>query len=157
LKKVIDNMDKWNEIMKQLHSVLESQIDALEPAPVQQIDEAEWETVSFDGTEKDNSAWLALISEYIRSATSFEIQCWEDEVEEMILALQYGDIKPSNWKKGTIVEGTVTPDFIRMVLEMPKPKDREIYNKMTPFFDIAFDNGFSSQHYGTEVIIKKKR
>lgn len=157
MKKVIDNMDKWNEIMKQLHSVLESQIDALEPAPVQQIDEAEWETVSFDGTEKDNSAWLALISEYIRSATSFEIQCWEDEVEEMILALQYGDIKPSNWKKGTIVEGTVTPDFIRMVLEMPKPKDREIYNKMTPFFDIAFDNGFSSQHYGTEVIIKKKR
>ena len=152
-------MDKMNEIMKQLQNVLESQVDALEPAPFQPIDgeEWEWETVSFDGKEKDNSAWLALISEHIRSATSFEIQCWEDEVEEMILALQYGEIKPSNWKKGTIVEGSVTPDFIRMVLEMPKPMDREIYNKMTPFFDIAFDNGFSSQHYGTEVIIKKKR
>ena len=152
-------MDNLNAIMKQLHSVLYTQVDELEPAPFQPEGEAEreWETVSFDGTEKDNSAWLALISEHIRSATSFEIQCWEDEMEEMILALQYGEIKPSNWKKGTIVKGIVTPDFTRMVLEMPKPKDREIYNKMTPFFDIAFDNGFSSQHYGTEVIIKRKR
>lgn len=72
-------------------------------------------------------------------------------------ALQYGEIKPSNWKKGTIVEGIVTSDFIRMVFEMPKPMDREIYNKMTPFFSIAFDNCFFSEHYGTEVIIKKKR
>ncbi len=111
-------MDKMNEIMKQLHSVLESQMEALEPAPFQPVDEAEWEweTFSFDGTEEDNSAWLALISEYIRTAKSFEIQCWEDEVEEMILALQYGEIKPSDWKKGTIVEGTVTTEFIRMVL-----------------------------------------
>lgn len=144
-------MDKLNDIMKQLQNVLESHVDTLEPVPFQPVEDAKWETFSFDGTEKDNSAWLALISEYIRSATSFEIQCWEDEVEEMILALQYGEIKPSNWKKGTLVEGIITPDFIRMVLEMPKPKDREIYNKMTPFFSIAFDNGFSSQHYGTEM------
>ncbi|MBO5336493.1 MAG: hypothetical protein J6A94_05095 [Lachnospiraceae bacterium] len=152
-------MDKLNDTMKQLQNNLESQVEALEPAPFQPVDgeEWEWETVSFDGTQKDNTAWLALISEHIKSAKSFEIQCWEDEVEEMILAPQYGEIKPSNWKKGTIVEGIVTSDFIRMVLEMPKPKDRESYNKMTPFFDIAFDNGFSSQHYGTEVIIKKKR
>lgn len=150
-------MDKLNDIMKQLQNAMESQVDALEPAPFQPVEDAEWETFSFDGTEKDNSAWLVLISEYIRSATSFEIQCWADEVEEMILALQYGEIKPSNWKKGTIVEGTVTSDFIKMVLEIPKPKDTEIYNKMTPFFSIAFDNGFSSEHYGTEVIIKKKR
>ena len=152
-------MDKLNDTMKQLQNNLESQVESLEPAPFQPVDgeEWEWETVSFDGTQKDNTAWLALISEHIKSAKSFEIQCWEDEVEEMVLALQYGEIKPSNWKKGTIVEGIVTSGFIRMVLEMPKPKDRESYNKMTPFFDIAFDNGFSSQHYGTEVIIKKKR
>ena len=152
-------MDKLNDTMKQLQNNLESQVEALEPAPFQPVDgeEWEWETVSFDGTQKDNTAWLALISEHIKSAKSFEIQCWEDEVEEMILALQYGEIKPSNWKKGTIVEGIVTSDLIRMVLEMPKPKDRESLNKMMPFFDIAFDNGFSSQHYGTEVIIKKKR
>ena len=149
-------MDKMNEIMKQLQSALEGQMDALESAPFQQAEEAEWETVSFDYTVKDNLAWLELISEHMKSAKRFEIQCWEDEVEEMILALQYGDIKPSNWKKGTIVEGTVTTDFIRMVLDMPKPKDTEIYNKMTPFFSIAFDNGFSSEHYGTEIIIKKK-
>ena len=67
-------MDKMNEIMKQLQNVLESQVEALEPAPFQPVDEAEWEweTVSFDGTQKDNSAWLVLISEYIRSATIME-------------------------------------------------------------------------------------
>ena len=147
-------MEKTTDVMNQLMAALGEQLMELTPAePIE--DPGEWEMVSFDFTERDNSAWLALISEHIRSAKSFEIQCWEDEVEEMILALQYGEIKPSNWKKGTIVEGTVTPDFIRMVLEMPKPKDTEIYNKMTPFFSIAFDNGFSSEHYGTEVIIKK--
>ena len=147
-------MEKTTDVMNQLMAALGEQLMELTPAEPTE-DPGEWETVSFDFTEKDNSAWRALISEHIRSAKSFEIQCWEDEVEEMILALQYGEIKPSNWKKGTIVEGTVTPDFIRMVLEMPKPKDTEIYNKMTPFFSIAFDNGFSSEHYGTEVIIKK--
>ena len=76
-------MDNLNAIMKQLHSVMDTQVDELEPAPFQPEDEAEWEweTVSFDGTQKDNSEWLALTSEYIRSATSFEIQCWEDELE----------------------------------------------------------------------------
>lgn len=147
-------MEKTTDVMNQLMTALGEQLMELTPAETTE-DPGEWETVSFDFTEKNNSAWLAIISEHIRSAKSFEIQCWEDEVEEMILALQYGEIKPSNWKKGTIVEGIVTPDFIKMVLEMPKPKDTEIYNKMTPFFSIAFDNGFSSEHYGTEVIIKK--
>jgi len=147
-------MEKTTDVMNQLMAALGEQLMELTPAEPTE-DPGEWETVSFDFTEKNNSAWLAIISEHIRSAKSFEIQCWEDEVEEMILALQYGEIKPSNWKKGTIVEGIVTPDFIKMVLEMPKPKDTEIYNKMTPFFSIAFDNGFSSEHYGTEVIIKK--
>lgn len=149
-------MDKMNEIMNQLQSALKDQIDTLEPVLFQPADDAEWETVSFDGTAKDNSAWRKLISEHIKTAVAFEIQCWEDEVEEMILALQFGEIKFSNWKKGVIVEGIVTPDFIKMVLEMPKPRDTGIYNKMTPFFSIAFDNGFSSEHYGTEVILKKK-
>ena len=150
-------MDKVNRIMKQLSNVLESQIDGLKPAEIQPTEDVEWETVSFDFTVKDNTEWKELVSEHIRSAKTFEIQCWNDEIEELILALQYGEIKPSDWKKGTIVEGKATPEFSSMVLDTPKPRDIELYNKMTPFFSIAFNNGFSSEHYGTEIIIRREK
>jgi hypothetical protein len=34
-----------------------------------------------------------------------------------------------------------------------KPSDTEIYNKMTPFFSIFIENGFYSEHDGTEFHI----
>lgn len=67
------------------------------------------------------------------------------------LALQYGNHKQTDWAFGKIVSGSVTPEFLQMLLGLPKPTDTEIYNKMTPFFSIFFDNGFSSEHYGTEL------
>ena len=57
---------------------------------------------------------------------------------------------------GTVVEGPVTEAFSQMLLGLPKPADIEIYNKMTPFFSIFLDNGFSSSHYGTEVYIVRE-
>lgn len=50
-----------------------------------------------------------------------------------------------------MITGKVTPEFAEMLLNTPKPVDIEIYNKMTPFFSIFLDNGFSSEHYGTEL------
>ena len=44
-----------------------------------------------------------------------------------------------------------------MILDMPKPTDVEIYNKMTPFFNIFLDDyDFQSSHYGTEIYITEK-
>ena len=40
-----------------------------------------------------------------------------------------------------------------MLLDLPKPTDTEIYNKMTPFFNVFLDNSFDSSHYGTEVYL----
>lgn len=40
-----------------------------------------------------------------------------------------------------------------ILLHTAKPSDTEIYNKMTPFFSIFFENGFSSEHYGTKFHI----
>lgn len=48
------------------------------------------------------------------------------------------------------VTGTVTDEFREMLLGLPKPLDTEIYNKMTPFFQIFLDDDFQSCHYGTE-------
>ena len=44
----------------------------------------------------------------------------------------------------------MTPEFCELLLSLPKPADIEIYNKMTPFFQIFLDEDFQSCHYGTE-------
>lgn len=44
-----------------------------------------------------------------------------------------------------------------MILGMPKPTDIEIYNKMTPFFNVFLDDyNFQSSQYGTEIYIKEE-
>ena len=40
-----------------------------------------------------------------------------------------------------------------MLLDLPKPTDTEIYNKMTPFFNVFLDDNFDSSHYGTEIYL----
>lgn len=110
--------------------------------------------IYLDGTEKDNSVWLSSIKAAIKSAKHFEIHCWNEESNWLEFALQYGTLKESTWKYGKIIEGDVTPEFVTMILDMPKPTDVEIYNKMTPFFNIFLDDTkFQSCHYGTELYI----
>lgn len=118
------------------------------------LENKECEIITFDGTEKDNTKWKMLIAEHIKTAKTFEIHCWTGEAEEISLALQYGTVKPYDWQYGTVIEGTVTSEFTDMLLNMSKPADTEFCNKMVPFFSIFFDNGFSSEHYGTENIIR---
>ena len=104
----------------------------------------------FDRSEKDNSKWMELISDYLKRAKRFEIHCWKEEPEWIELALQYGEIKEDDWMHGKIVVGDVTPQFVEMLLNLPKPTDTELENKMTPFFNVFLDDNFQSCHYGTE-------
>ena len=109
--------------------------------------------IYFDRTEKDNSKWLALLKEALKTAKIFEIHCWNGEDEWIELALRYGKRKESDWTYGKMITGEVTPEFADMLLTMPKPQDTELENKMTPFFNVFLDSGFQSCHYGTEVVI----
>ena len=109
--------------------------------------------IYFDRTEKDNSKWIALLKEALKTAKTFEIHCWNGEDEWIAVALRYGKIKESDWTYGKMITGEVTPEFADMLLTMPKPQDTEIENKMTPFFNVFLDSGFQSSHYGTEVVI----
>ena len=108
--------------------------------------------IEFDATEMNNLRWKEIMSEQLKKANTFEIHCWNIEQEEIKMALSFGELKESCWKYRKIIQGSVTPEFISYVLNIPKPTDTEIYNKMTPFFTIALDNGFWSEHYGTELI-----
>ena len=114
--------------------------------------------IYLDRTEKDNSVWVALIETAIKTSKRFEIHCWNEEEEWIKEALKYGNLKKNDWKYGKIIEGDVTSEFITMILDMPKPEDVEIYNKMTPFFSIFLDEyNFQSCHYGTEIYVKERR
>ena len=73
------------------------------------------------------------------------------EQKETEMALQYGRLKKTEWRYGKVIEGAVTKELAEFLLSLPKPSDTEVYNKMTPFFSIFLDNGFSSEHYGTEL------
>lgn len=119
--------------------------------------EADFTPIYLDGTEKDNSKWLDLLRAAIKSAKGFEIHCWNEETDWIEFALKYGTLKDSDWKYGEIIEGEVTDEFINMLLEMPKPTDTEIYNKMTPFFNVFLDDYFQSSHYGTEIYVDLER
>ena len=96
------------------------------------------------------AVWKQVMAEKLKSATRFEIHCWEDEEPWYRLALNYGNEKKTTWR-GKIVTGSVTPSFCDMLLGLPEPTDKVIANKFTPFFSIFLDNGFSSEHYGTEL------
>ena len=109
------------------------------------------EQIEFDYTQPINDEWKKIMEKHLRTAKTFEIHCWNEETTWIEYALKYGTLKNDDWQYGKIIVGLVSTDFVNMVLQLPKPKDTEIYNKMTPSFSIFLDNGFSSEHYGTEL------
>lgn len=106
-----------------------------------------------DNSLKDNHYWKKLISMFAVAGLKFEIHCWNEETEEIKGALAFGKEKTSDWAFGRIIEGIIDEKFIEMIHHTIKPQDTEIYNKMTPFFSIFIENGFYSEHYGTEIHI----
>ena len=140
--------------LKDLEKTLAGLILDLKPVPEPPAEDVPFESIDFDRSKKDNSKWLELIRPYLNKAKLFEIHCWNEETEWIELALQYGELKDDDWKYGKIVTGKVTPQFVELILNLPKPADIEIYNKMTPFFNVFLDDTFQSCHYGTENYYK---
>ena len=142
-------------VLKDLEKVVSGLVADLKPAPEVPAGADPFnKSMTFDRSEKDNSKWIELISGYLATAKTFEIHCWNEETEWIGLALQYGKLKDDDWKYGKIIAGTVTPQFVQMLLNLPKPTDTEIENKMTPFFNVFLDDSFQSCHYGTEIYHK---
>jgi len=137
--------------MKELINKLTVLVDELKPAPVEPVESKLTESAYFDYTEKDNTRFLALITDALKNAKIFEIHCWNEESEWIGLALKYGKLKEDDWKYGKIITGEVTAEFIEMILSQPKPTDIEAANKMTPFFNVFLDDTFQSSHWGTEI------
>lgn len=147
--------DETKELLAGAESSLTKKLASLKPAPFPPGENTEMELIAFDYEEKDDAKWKALLAAHLKKAARFEIHCWNDETEWIELALRYGDLIKSDWEHGKVVAGAVTPEFTAMLLNMRKPADTGIYNKMTPFFNLFLDDGFSSSHYGTEICIRQ--
>lgn len=102
---------------------------------------------------QNNYFWKKLIIEFATVGLKFEIHCWNEETEAIRTALKLGKEKLTDWEFGIVIEGIIDEKFIEMIQHTVKPQGVAIYNKMTPFFSIFFENGFSSEHYGTEFHI----
>lgn len=135
-----------------LKEALSEVIMDLKPAKIPD-EPVEYESVTLERDEKDNSKWLAHITPALETAGTFEIHYWSEEEEWIELALRYGKLKDDDWRYGKIITGDVTPEFIQMLLGLSKPTDVELYNKMTPFFNVFLDDKFQSCHYGTELYV----
>ncbi len=141
--------------MKDLEKVLTEQILDMKINHILDTCEENKLPIYLSGTEKDYLQWIELLKTAISSAKVFEIHCWNEENEWIEFALKYGTLKESDWKYGKIITGEVTPEFINMLLKMPKAQDTDIFNKITPFFNIFLDDIFQSSHYGTELYMKE--
>ena len=137
--------------MKELINIISALVDDLKPASAQPVESKLTESVYFDYSEKDNTRFLTLITDALKTAKTFEIHCWNEETEWIELALKYGNLKEFDWKYGKIITGEVTAEFAEMLLAQPKPIDIEAANKMTPFFNVFLDDTFQSSHWGTEI------
>ena len=139
-------------VFEDLKKALSGAIMDLKPAPIPDA-AVEFEEVTLDRSETDNSKWLSYITAALKNVKTFEIHCWNEETEWIELALRSGRLKEDDWQHGKIITGDVTPEFVQMLLGQPKPTDTEIDNKMTPFFNVFLGDKFQSCHYGTELYL----
>jgi hypothetical protein len=109
-----------------------------------------------DNRLKNNYVWKELIKLFAVTGQTFEIHCWNGETVEIAMALQLGTQKPADWDYGVIIEGVIDNNFIDVLCNIEKPLNDDTPNKMTPFFNIFFGSGFSSEHYGSEIHIKSE-
>ena len=103
----------------------------------------------------NNKWWKDLFIHYASKGESFEIRCWDEEIESINLIKRFGTVEKSQTTKEIIITGYITNEFIDLIVKEEMPNDQSIYNKMTQFFTINIDKAFSSCHYGTELYIEE--
>ena len=148
-------MSEVDKVLSGLANAVTGALDSMKPVELNQKATEEGRFLILD-CEQTDSKWKGLLEQYLTTASTFEIHCWNEEADCIELALRYGELKANDWSYGKKITGKVTPEFAAMLLKLPKPTDTELYNKMTPFFNLMLDSGFSSSHYGTEVCLSAR-
>jgi len=96
--------------------------------------------------------WKAMIKKIYQVATDFEIRCWEGEAAAIETGEKFGKRIDNFETKEIVYQGKVTEEFISEILDNYLTEDGRL-----KWFSIFFKKGdetiFSSEHYGTELIM----
>ena len=68
--------------MNELINKIAALVDEMKPAPAELAENKLTESVYFDYSEKDNTRFLTLITDALKTAKTFEIHCWKEEQDE---------------------------------------------------------------------------
>ena len=109
--------------------------------------------ITADDSVCDNQWWKNLFELYAKPGLYFEIHCWSDEADALLSATKYGSVACYSMPDIKIVHGTLNERLIRSFMREAKPSDRSCYNKMVPYFTIRIGSSFSSEKYGTEILL----
>lgn len=112
--------------------------------------------ITADNSVCDNQWWKDLFVACVKPGDYFEIHCWQDEKTELRLAGDYGDTACYSIPDMKIVHGTMSDRMQAYLEHVGKPSDAHGYNKMVPFYTIRIGNHFSSEKYGTEIMLNIK-
>ena len=72
--------------------------------------------IEFDDLQPENTEWAEIMGSKLKDAKRFEIHCWEDETEEIAMALRCGELKETDWRGGKVTAGAITPELIGLLL-----------------------------------------
>jgi hypothetical protein len=109
--------------------------------------------ITADDSVCDNQWWKRLFELYAKPGLYFEIHCWADEADALLSAARYGDVACFGMPDIKIVHGILNERLIRSFLREAKPSDRSCYNRMVLYFTVQIGSSFSSEKYGTEILL----
>ena len=112
--------------------------------------------ISADSNVMDNHWWKKLFRMHAAVGEYFEIHCWNDEKDALQVAETFGKAACYTIPDLKIVHGHLTERLITYMEHCMKPIECECYNKMVPFFTIRIGDHFSSEKYGTEIILRSR-
>ena len=108
------------------------------------------EILALDATEPDNQRWKALVEQYAKPPLPLKSTAGTKKQSGSRLRCNTAITSKPIGRSARSFPGRSRRNFSKCFSACPNHR-HEIYNKMTPFFSIFFDNGFSSEHYGTEL------
>jgi len=101
---------------------------------------------------KSYDFWKAMIQKMSRKATEFELRCWEDEEAAIETGEKFGKRVDNFETKEIVYQGKVTKEFITEISNNYLTGEKRL-----KWFSIFFKTDkiiFSSEHYGTEIIMR---
>lgn len=111
-------------------------------------------TISVEKFSGYSQWWNDLLSVFANPGDYFEIHCWTKEHQALQLAEQFGEEACFGMPGLKIIHGTITDHFLRFLLDNERKHHNRFYNKLTPFYTLHIGENFSSQDYGTKIVLK---